>query len=73
MKPEHQNVFMKIGLNISYFRKEKNMTQQKLADISGISRNHLQRIERGAAPSLDTVIDIAAALQIPVYKLFEFR
>ena len=73
MKPEHQDVFKKIGLNIAYFRKDKNITQQKLADIIGISRNHLQRVERGAAPSLDTLIDISSTLQVPLKMFFEFR
>jgi len=40
----------------------------------GISMQFLQRIETAAAScSVDTLIDIAKALDIPLYKLFEFK
>ena len=50
------------------------MTQMELAEKCGISRNYIQRIETAASScTLDTLIDVAAALEIPLYKLFEFR
>lgn len=40
----------------------------------GISMQYLQRIETGnTSCSLDMLIDIADALNIPLYKLFEFK
>ena len=49
-------------------------TQMQLAEKSEISRNHLQRIETATcSSSLDTLIDIANALNIPLKKLFEFK
>ncbi|MGM9618727.1 MAG: helix-turn-helix domain-containing protein [Oscillospiraceae bacterium] len=77
MDIRHYDVWVKIGLNILHYRKEQRLTQEQLADLcgeSGISRNHIQRVESGAAGcSVDTLIDIAAALRVPLYKLFEFK
>ena len=73
MRMEHYKYWIKIGLNIAYYRKERGLTQLDLAEMSGISRNYIQRIESGNSASLDTFMDIAASLGLPLYKLFEFR
>nr|WP_243141701.1 MULTISPECIES: helix-turn-helix transcriptional regulator [unclassified Pseudoflavonifractor] len=66
--------WQKIGLNLLFYRRQRNMTQMELAEKCGISRNYIQRIETAASScTLDTLIDVAAALEIPLYKLFEFR
>ena len=50
------------------------MSQMQLAEKANISKNHMQRIETAACScTLDTLIDIAAALNIPLKKLFEFK
>lgn len=67
-------VWQKIGLNLLFYRRQRNMTQMELAEKCGISRNYIQRIETAASScTLDTLIDVADALEIPLYKLFEFR
>lgn len=77
MDMRHYKEWIKIGLNILYYRKEQRLTQQQLADLcggDGISRTFIQRIETGTSScSLDTLIEIAKALHIPLYKLFEFK
>ncbi len=77
MDIQHYDIWVKIGLNILHYRKEQRLTQEQLAELcgeSGVSRNHIQRIETGAAGcSVDTLIDIAQALNIPLSKLFEFK
>lgn len=74
MKNIHFDIWLAIGLNILYYRKEQGMTQMQLAEKCNLSRNHIQRIETAASScSLDTLIDIAEALRIPLKKLFEFR
>ncbi len=74
MKNIHFDVWLGIGLNILHYRKEQGMTQMQLAERCNLSRNHIQRIETAASScSLDTLIDIAEALRIPLKKLFEFR
>ena len=77
MDMRHYKEWIKIGLNILYYRKERRMTQQQLADEcgeDGISRAFIQRIETGVSScSVDTLIDIANALNIPLAKLCEFK
>ena len=68
--------YIQLGLNIAYYRKLQGFTQEELAEAVGISRSHLSAIE---APniihntSLEALFNIASALKIDVYKLFEFR
>ena len=77
MDMRHYKDWIKIGLNILYYRKERRWAQQQLADAcgeEGMSRAFIQRIESGnSSCSVDTLIDIASALDIPLYKLFEFK
>lgn len=57
--------------NIKYFRSLKNLTQEKLSEISGISKDYLSEIERRKkTPSIKRLIKIAEALDIDVYKFF---
>lgn len=63
-----------LGLNISYYRKQKGLSQSQLAELVNISRTHMSRIETAdCAVSLDVVFDISDVLCIEPYKLFEFR
>ncbi len=74
MKNKNFDIWLKVGLNILHYRKEKGMTQMQLAEKCEISRNYMQRIETAASScTLDTLIDIADALNIPLKNLFEFR
>lgn len=73
MKSEHYKQWIKIGLNVAYYRKEQGLTQQNLAEMCFISRNHLQRIESGFPASVDVFMNISDALGVPLSKLFEFR
>lgn len=52
-----------IGKNIRKCRNEKNIRQEDLAEITGLSTNYIGMIERGEKlPSLETFIEIANAL-----------
>ena len=59
-----------------YFRKLKGISQMKLAETIGISRTHMSNIEAPNMPtsvSLETLMDIADALDIPAYVLLSFH
>ena len=74
MADRHRKEFVNIGLNILYYRKLNNITQQKLAEMTSYSKNHIQKIETAnASPSVEALLDIADALGIPPEKLFESR
>ncbi|MBQ6799013.1 MAG: helix-turn-helix transcriptional regulator [Oscillospiraceae bacterium] len=74
MNAKHYKTYIKIGLNILHYRKEQGLTQEELAEMTNYSRNHIQKIETAASvPSVDALLDIAKALDIPPCKLFEFK
>ncbi len=74
MKNKNFDTWLAIGLNILHYRKEQGLTQIQLAEKCGISRTYMQKIETAACScTLDTLIDIAAALNVPIKKLFEFK
>ena len=54
---------LRMGERIATLRKEKGMTQQDLADVTGLLRNHISRIEQGRySVGFDTLQAIAEAL-----------
>lgn len=60
----------KLGGRLKQHRRRCNLSQEKLANKAGISRVHLSRLESNQSePSLDTLIRIAAAFELPVSEL----
>ena len=65
-----------LGERIAYFRRQRGLTQEQLAELVGISRQHIGALE---APnivrpiSLELLFNIATVLDIPAYKLLVFR
>lgn len=59
-----------MGRRVRAFRKLKGLTQQELADRSGISLAVLGAVERGNRRSEDQILDkIANVLEIPTEEL----
>ncbi len=76
MEDKHIIRLKKLGLNIAYHRKMSGLTQMELSEKVEISRTHMSNIEAPNMPtsiSLETLFDIADALEIPPDKLFEFK
>lgn len=76
MNEKRKQDYKMIGLNIAYYRKLKGITQMKLAEEINISRTHMSNIEAPNMPtsiSLDTLLDIADALDIPAANLLYFN
>ena len=74
MRNKNFDIWLGIGLNILHYRKEQGLTQMQLAEMCDLSKNYIQRIETAnCSCTVDTLIDIAEALKIPLVKLFEFR
>lgn len=54
-----------IGKRIRYIRMERGMTQEKMAEVAGISTNYISRIELGNARfSLAVLIRMSNALDV---------
>ena len=76
MNKKREQEYKMIGLNIAYYRKLNGLTQLQLAELAGISRTHMSNIEAPNMPtsiSLDTLMDLADILQIPVCSLLTFK
>ena len=76
MTQKREQEFKLIGLNIARYRKAKGLTQLELAECVDISRTHMSNIEAPnmhTSISLDTLFDIAEALEVPVANLFNFN
>lgn len=72
----HSEEYIRLGLNIAYYRKLNGMTQLQLAEAINISRTHMSNIEAPNVPTsvfLDKLFEIAEVLDIPVYKFFLFK
>lgn len=68
-KTKHSDIYIRIGLNIAYYRKLRGMTQLQLAEAINISRTHISNIEAPnvqTSISLDTLLDIAETLDVNV-------
>lgn len=75
MSEKRKEELKKIGLNISYCRKLKGLTQLQLAERVNISRTHMSNIEAPnmqTSISLETLLDIADILEVPVSSLLSF-
>ena len=59
-----------LGQNIKKYRKEAGLTQDKAAELSGLSVPYFRQIELGnKTPRLETFIRIAEALHVSADKL----
>ncbi len=56
------------------YRLLKELTQEELAEIVGVRRETIMRLEAGKYnPSLKLAIDISRAVNIPIEELFIFK
>jgi transcriptional regulator with XRE-family HTH domain len=63
---------IKLGKRIGLIRKEKGLSQEKLALEAGLNRAYIGYIERGERnPSIDTVEKIAKVLDVSLDLLFK--
>lgn len=72
MNLKHSEKYKEIGIKISKYRKQKNLTQEELANKTGISYSYITQIE---APnvvtkmSLEVLFDIAEVLNVDIKDL----
>lgn len=58
-----------IGREIKAARARRGLTQPELADLAGIGRRQMGKIERGEAGQLAQIVQIASALDVEVSVL----
>lgn len=65
-------ILLDFGNTVRYLRKNKGMSQEKLADICELHRTYLSDVELGKRNiSLESIEKIACALEITVSELFK--
>lgn len=64
----------KLGFRIKELRELSNLTQEKLAEKAGISRNYISSIENARySPSLEVLKNIANTLDVTILQLLDNR
>ena len=71
MKSIYADKYQQIGLKIAYYRKLRGLTQERL-ELSPAFIGHVEAPNINKAVSLDTLFDVAAALDVPPYKFLLF-
>ena len=62
---------MLIGERLRQLREQKGFSQGDIEKASGLLRCYISRVEHGhTVPSLETLERFAAALDVPLYRLF---
>ena len=61
-----------VGSRIRALREEKNLSQEALADLCGINRSHMGKIERGEVNlGVATLFSITAKLEVSMAGFFK--
>ena len=71
---DETNLYETLGKRIKYLRKEHNLTQEKLAELTGLSLDFIGKIEVNINKlGLKTLIKISNALSVPIKAIFDFK
>ena len=76
MGERHTEEMRLLGLTIAFYRRARGLTQSELAEAVQISRTHMSNIEAPnshTSLTLNKLMDIAEALEIPLKTLFDFK
>jgi transcriptional regulator with XRE-family HTH domain len=64
----------KFGKRLRYLRRQKDLSQEQFAEITGLSVDFVSNMERAVnTPSFETLQKLADALGVQVIELFDFR
>ena len=72
MKAEYAEQYKMLGIKIAMYRKMRGLTQEELAEMVDLNVSFLGAVEAPGVSrtvSLDSLFDIAKALDVPAYKL----
>lgn len=68
------NIKKSLGKKIKYYREQKNITQEHLAELIGINSRSVSLIECGQNfVTADTLTNVSRALGVSFKKLFDFE
>ncbi len=73
-KVKNPDAVKRFAKHLKKLRNEKGYSQQELADMANINKRTLQEIEGFKLnPSLDTLLSLSGALEIPLKELVDFE
>ncbi len=73
MATKYYELTYRLGRHIATYRKQKKISQEKLAEKTNIIFNTISNIERGIGdPKLSTLVTIADVPNIPLCELMNF-
>lgn len=59
--------------NLKFYRQRKDLTQEQLAELVGVRRETIMRLEKAQYnPSLKLAVDISRAVEAPIEEIFIF-
>ncbi len=70
----NKDISRKLALFLKEIREQKNLTQEKLAEISNIDYKHIQNLEsfkKTNDPKLSTLLKLSEALNINIIELLK--
>lgn len=60
--------------NLKFFRQRKDLTQEQLAELVGVRRETIMRLEKAQYnPSLKLAVDISRAVGAAIEEIFVFE
>lgn len=73
LEVRHLEKTKRFGVHLRKLREDKGLSQQALADIANIGKTTVLRIENGRqSPTLEMLITLSEALEIPFAELMKF-
>lgn len=71
-RPRDERLVVAFGDRVRGARTEAALSQEQLAELSGLHRTYVGHIERGAVtPTLDTIVRLAQAMDLDPAELVE--
>ena len=71
---DKEEIYSLIGKRIKILREKQNMTQEKLAERTGLSLDYIGKIEVNINhPGLKALMKIADALSVELVEIFNFK
>lgn len=63
----------RFGLRLRQIRTQRGYSQDRLAELAGLSTDGISNLERGlSVPGLDTVETLRAALDVPIWEFLDY-